>query len=264
MVRVEPRGLHVHPQQHVGLVKGHSVLPPVDVECGDLHGCQTGRGAVLVEAEPDPLPVAHRGGERIYAERDDQSKPFGLSHMLVDPPMAAGRARAAQLDDVDRTMPHIRIRRRAAADGDGHCVRASVTGRGCSHRSAGNATPAVPRRRASSPRTHSQRAPSCIRPSTSTRHEVQLALNPAAIATMPSSALPPASALEFDCSPAVSAVSVRSWASLSSLFPGHWLFFSSSSFSLASLMAAVSWSRWLGFVVGGRRSRGLGGFGSSR
>ena len=25
MVRVEPRGLHVHPQQHVGLVNGHSV-----------------------------------------------------------------------------------------------------------------------------------------------------------------------------------------------------------------------------------------------
>lgn len=58
-----------------------------------------------------PLPVAHWGGERIYAERDDQSKPFGLSHMLVDPPMAAGRPRAAQLDDVDGTMSHIRIRR---------------------------------------------------------------------------------------------------------------------------------------------------------
>ncbi len=58
------------------------------------------------------LPCQSRtgGGERIYAERDDQSKPFGLSHMLVDPPMAAGRPRAAQLD-VDGTMPHIRIRR---------------------------------------------------------------------------------------------------------------------------------------------------------
>ncbi len=58
------------------------------------------------------LPCQSRTGvERIYAERDDQSKPFGLLHMLMDPPMTAGRPRAAQLDDVDGTMPHIRIRR---------------------------------------------------------------------------------------------------------------------------------------------------------
>lgn len=57
------------------------------------------------------MPVAHWGGERIYAERDYQPEAFGLSHMLMDPPMAAGRPRTAQLDDVGRTVPHIRIRR---------------------------------------------------------------------------------------------------------------------------------------------------------
>ena len=64
-------------------------------------------------AVPSWLSQSHLPCQSRYAERDDQSKPFGLSHMLVDPPMAAGRPRTAQLDDVDGTMPHIRIRRAA-------------------------------------------------------------------------------------------------------------------------------------------------------
>ena len=59
------------------------------------------------------IPCQSRTGvERgLYAERDYQPEAFGLLHMLVDPPMAAGRARTAQLDDVGRTVPHIRISR---------------------------------------------------------------------------------------------------------------------------------------------------------